>query len=220
MNYQRMSRAFLLGLFAMLALTAQMSAPAAPAPVSNTQVIIAAVVNRNAAVQHYTFDVDARIALLTFPWIRFTLHGHGTYTRGGDYSVHFDNVPWFGKGFETMPMSALDVTNFPTLYTIVGSRTQGSVTTLTMHDVKKSPLLDAHAKIDATQGLLQILWRYTYGGHVKLTITPQAVDGFYFPGSEEAEIVMPSYRAMAWATYSNYHVDTSPASTPPAGNAH
>jgi hypothetical protein len=47
---------------------------------------------------------------------------------------------------------------------------------------------------------------------VKLTIVPQPVDGFYFPGSEEAEIVMPHYRAMAWATFSNYQVATrSPA---------
>jgi hypothetical protein len=201
-----MFRAFLLGAFAVLGSTAQL-----PAPAIKTPVVIATVVGRNAAVTHYTFDVDARVALLTFPWIRFTLHGHGTYTRGGDYSVHFDNVPWFGKGFETMPMSALDVTNFPSLYAISGSQTQGTVTTLTMHDVKKSPLVEASAKIDANQGLLQILWRYDYGGHVKLSITPRAVDGYYFPGAEEAEIVMPRYRAMAWATYSNYHVETGPA---------
>ncbi|HEY5339511.1 MAG TPA: hypothetical protein VIK27_00665 [Candidatus Aquilonibacter sp.] len=212
-----MTRALLLGLFAVLGLTAQMPAPVPVVP--KTPLVIATVVSHNAAVQHYTFDVDARIALLTFPWIRFTLHGHGTYTRGGEYSVHFDNVPWFGKGFETMPMSALDVTNFPSLYTIVGSETQGSVTTLTMHDVKKSPLIDAHAKIDAAEGLLQILWRYDYGGHVKLTIVPRAVSGFYFPGSEEAEIVMPRYRAMAWATYSNYHVDTSASPTSSAASA-
>jgi hypothetical protein len=203
-------------IFAALLLTAQ--TPAAPQPgttvasAGTPPAVIASYSGRNAAVQHYTFDVDARIALLTFPWIRFTLHGHGTYTRGGEYSVHFDNVPWFGKGYETMPMGSLDVANWPALYTLSVAGSQGSVTTLAMHDVKKSPMVEARAQIDAAQGLLRILYTYDYGGHVKLTIVPQPVDGFYFPGSEEAEIVMPHYRAMAWATFSNYQVATrSPA---------
>jgi hypothetical protein len=165
--------------------------------------------SRNARVQHYTFDVDARIALLTFPWIRFTLHGHGAYTRGGEYSVHFENVPWFGRGFETMPMGALDLNNWPVLYTMQVAQTDGNVTTLSMHDARDSHLMEARAKIDATQGLLQVLWTYDYGGHVKLTIVPQSVAGYYFPSTEEAEIVMPQYRAMAWATFSNYQIANS-----------
>jgi hypothetical protein len=164
---------------------------------------------RNAPVQHYTFDVDARIALLTFPWIRFTLHGRGTYTRGGEYSVHFENVPWFGRGFETMPLGALDLNNWSALYTMQVAQTDGNVTTLSMHDAKDSHLREARAKVDATQGLLQVLWSYDYGGHVKLTIVPQSVSGYYFPSTEEAEIVMPQYRAMAWATFSNYQVASS-----------
>jgi hypothetical protein len=160
-------------------------------------------------VQHYTFDVDARVALLTFPWIRFTLHGHGAYTRGGEYSVHFENVPWFGRGFETMPMGALDLNNWPVLYTMQVAQTDGNVTTLSMHDARDSHLMEARAKIDAMQGLLQVLWTYDYGGHVKLTIVPQSVAGYYFPSTEEAEIVMPQYRAMAWATFSNYQIASS-----------
>jgi len=201
-------------LCAALFLTAQTPQPAATvasAPASPPAVISSFSVH-NAALQHYTFDVNARIALLTFPWIRFTLHGHGTYTRGGDYSVHFDNVPWFGRGYDTMPMSALDVTNWTSLYTMSVAGSQGNVTTLSMHDVKKSPLVEARAQIDPSQGLLQIVWTYDYGGHVKLTIVPLTVGGFSFPSTEEAEIVMPNYRAMAWATFSNYQVATRTAS--------
>jgi hypothetical protein len=200
-------------LIAALFLTAQTPQPVATvASAPSPPAVIASFAGRNAALQHYTFDVDARIALLTFPWIRFTLHGHGTYTRGGDYSVHFDNVPWFGRGYDTMPMSALDVSNWPSLYTMSVAGSQGNVTTLSMHDVKKSPLVEARAQIDPSQGLLQIVWTYDYGGHVKLTIVPQTVDGFSFPSTEEAEIVMPQYRAMAWATYSNYQVAARAAS--------
>jgi hypothetical protein len=196
-----------LPLFAALFLTARTAPPASTVASAGTPpAVITSYAGRNAAVQHYTFDVDARIALLTFPWIRFTLHGHGTYTRGGEYSVHFDDVPWFGKGYETMPMSALDVSNWTSMYTMSVAGSQGNATILSMHDVKKSNLVEARAQIDPAQGLQQILWTYDYGGHVKLTIVPQAVSGLYFPGSEEAEIVMPHYRAMAWATFSNYQV--------------
>lgn len=201
-----MIRSLLLGLLAFATLTAQ--TPASDVVPDAPPAVIAMFAARNASVSHFTFDVNARIALLTFPWIRFTLHGHGTYTRGGDYSVHFDNVPWFGKGFETMPMSALDVTTWPSIYHIEVAQQNGTETTLALHDVKKSPLTQASAQIDAVEGLRQILWQYNYGGHVKLTITPQSVDGFYFPGAEEAEIVMPQYRAMAWATFSNYQIVT------------
>jgi hypothetical protein len=203
-----MTRPVLVGIFMMLTLCAQ--APAALPSVSGAAppAVIVAVAGRNSSLQHYTFDVKARIALLTFPWIRFTLHGRGSYTRGGDFSVHFDDVPWFGRGFDTMPMSALDVSNWPSLYTIAVANTQGSIATLSMRDVKKSDLVEARARIDSAQGLLQILWNYDYGGHVKLTIVPTAVGSYYFPGTEEAEIVMPHYRAMAWATFSNYQIDS------------
>jgi hypothetical protein len=184
------------------------AASVASAPPATPEVIVA-FTGRTAPIQHYTFDVEARIALLTFPWIRFTLHGHGTYTRGGEYSVHFDNVPWFGRGFETMPLGALDLNNWPAIYTMSVAQTQGSVTILSMRDVADSHLTGARAKVDATQGLLQVLWTYDYGGHVKLTVVPQAVSGYYFPSTEEAEIVMPQYRAMAWATFTNYQVATS-----------
>jgi hypothetical protein len=189
-------------------LSALLLATAATARANAPDVIMSAA-GHNAPVQHYTFDVDARIALLTFPWVRFTLHGHGTYTRGGEYSVHFNNVPWFGRGFETMPMGALDLNNWPALYSMSVAQTDGNVTTLSMHDAKDSHLTEARAKVDATQGLLQVLWTYDYGGHVKLTIVPQPVAGYYFPSTEEAEIVMPQYRAMAWATFSNYQIASS-----------
>lgn len=196
-----MRRAVLACLGALLFLSAQ-----APEPPLDASRIIATLAQRNAAVKHFTFDVDAHIALLTFPWIRFELKGHGIYTRGSEYTVHFDHVPWFGHGFETMDMSALDPVNWSNLYTMDVGDQQGDTTTLVMHDVKKSRLRDARATIDATEGLREILWTYDYGGHVKLKIDQNAVDGHYFPTNEEAEIVMPAYRAMAWAKFSNYQV--------------
>ncbi len=198
-----MTRTTAVALAATLLLCGQ--TPVTPSP--QVPSVIAELADQNAALQHYTFTVDARIALLTFPWIRFRLHGHGTYTRGGDYSVHFDNVPWFGHAFATMPMGALDPTTWPSLYTMTIFDEQGGTTTLSMHDIKRSRLIEARATIDPIQGLREILWTYDYGGHVRLKVVPQIVTGHYLPADEEAEIVMPRYRAMAWATFSDYHVE-------------
>jgi hypothetical protein len=184
------------------------SPPPAAAPVRDAAAIIAEIAQNTAGLDHYTFAVEAHIALLTFPWIRFTLHGHGTYTRNGPFTVHFDDVPWFGKAYDTMPMTALDPTTWPGSYALTVASEDESLVTLSMHDLKKSPLLEARAQIDKTQGVREILWTYSYGGHVKLKITPGQVSGFYLPVAEEAEIVMPQYRAMAWATFSDYHVET------------
>ena len=197
-----MRRAVVTCLGAFLFLTGQ-----APAPQPSASGVIETLAQRNAAVKHYTFDVDAHIALLTFPWIRFDLKGHGVYTRGGEYTVHFDHVPWFGRGYDTMDMSALDPMNWSNLYTMDVSDQQGDTTVLVMHDVKRSRMKEARATIDTTKGLREILWTYDYGGHVKLKIDQDLVMGHYFPTAEEAEIVMPAYRAMAWAKFSNYQVE-------------
>jgi hypothetical protein len=195
------------GLLAVALLSAESPAQS-PAPAPSPPAVIATLAEKNAALTHYTFTVTAHIALLTFPWIRFTLHGHGTYTRDGPFTVHFDDVPWFGKAYDTMPMTALDPTTWPDSYAITVAGEEQGVVTLSMRDLKKSPLIEARAQLDREQGLKQILWTYNYGGHVKLTVVPQPVDGFYLPSTEEAEIVMPAYRAMAWATFSEYQVET------------
>jgi hypothetical protein len=191
-----------------LLLLAAIALAAPPSPHDPANAAIDSMTSHNAHVRAYTFDVDAHIALLTFPWIRFRLMGHGQYTRGGAYFVHFDRVPWFGRGFETMPMTALDPQTWSQQYTMSVAQHDGDVTVLSMHDLKKSPLTEAQATIDDKLGVRELLWKYSYGGHVRLNITPDVVSGFALPAREDAEIVMPHYRAMAHAVFSNYHVTT------------
>jgi hypothetical protein len=175
---------------------------------------LAAVVARNASLHDYSFDVDAHIALLTFPWIRFSLSGHGQYLKDGSYTVHFDHVPWFGRGFETISMSSLDPKNWPEQYTIALAPPQGDNTVLSLHDRKHTSLDETFVTIDRDQTVRQILWTYANGGHVRLSIVPVAVSGYNLPQSEEAEIVVHGYRAMADASFTNYHVNTYPGTSP------
>jgi hypothetical protein len=179
---------------------------------------IAAVVNRNASLHDYTFDVNAHIALLTFPWLRFSLSGHGQYLKDGTYTVHFDHVPWFGKGFETISMASLDPKTWPDQYTITLAKPQGDNTILSLHDRKHTSLDETLVTIDRDQTVRQILWNYANGGHVRLSIVPIAVSGFNLPQSEEAEIVVRGYRAMADASFTNYKVNLYPSPQPAVQN--
>lgn len=168
---------------------------------------IAQVVARNATLHDFTFDVTAHIALLTFPWIRFTLSGHGQYTRDGAYTIHFDNVPWFGKGFENMSMASLDPKTWPDAYTITMAPPNGDSRVLSLHDKKHTSLDQTFVTIDRDQAVREILWTYARGGHVRLTITPIVINGYNLPQAEVADIAVHGYHATANATFSNYRVN-------------
>lgn len=180
---------------------------------------LSAVVARNASLHDYTFDVTAHIALLTFPWIRFSLQGRGRYTKDGTYTVHFDHVPWFGKGFETISMAALDPKTWPDEYTLSLEPPAGENTVLSLHDRKHTSLDQTLVTIDADRTVREIRWNYARGGHVRLSIVPQHIGGYDLPRSEEAEIVMSTYRAMADATFSNYRINVLAQSGQSHGDA-
>jgi hypothetical protein len=204
-------------LAASVSAAAPASANAGPDPQADAA--LSAVVARNASLHDYTFDVTAHIALLTFPWIRFTLQGHGEYTKDGTYLVHFDRVPWFGKGFETISMASLDPKTWPDEYTFSLEKPAGTSTVLSLHDRKHTSLDETLVTIDNDRTVREIRWNYAHGGHVRLSIVPQEVAGYALPQSEEAEIVMNTYRAMADATFSNYRVNTLARSGQPHGDA-
>ena len=104
------------GLLALLA-----SAPEAPVDPAET---IAAVAQREKSLKEMTFDIHVDVALKTPPWLHFTLQGKGRYERPGETTIHFDKVPWFGKGYETVSLESLDPKSWPAHYEIV-SRHEG-----------------------------------------------------------------------------------------------
>jgi len=114
---------------------ASAAAPVATAPDDPAaDRVIAAIATRAAPIKAYTFNLNVRVALLTFPWIRFTLVGHGEYERNGSFLIHFDHVPWFGKGYSTIKMDALDPSNWSKHYVITLAGQDGTVSHLSMRD--------------------------------------------------------------------------------------
>ncbi len=90
----------------------------APAPSEEAAKLFAVGGTRARAVQSYTSKLHVDFVLRSFPYLKFHLKGHIEYKRPNLYSVHFDHVPWFGKGFENMKMDPLEPQTWPEHYDI------------------------------------------------------------------------------------------------------
>ncbi len=177
--------------------------------------VIASLATRSAPIKAYTFNLNVHVALLTFPWIHFVLVGHGEYERNGSFLLHFDRVPWFGRGYSTIKMDALDPSNWPKQYVITLARQDGTVSHLSMRDRTTSRLQEATASVDEISGIRDLAWLYDYGGRIVVHVTPIFVSGYPFPQFEDADISMPQYHASAHAEFSDYNVTVEPSPTPP-----
>jgi hypothetical protein len=169
---------------------------------------------KSSAVNSYTFDLSANFKFVSFPWIRFAIDGNGSYVRGGQYTIHFAHVPWFGKGYETIKLDPVDPQKWPEQYVINAQTLPDGGRLFVMHDRKQSPLTEARASIDRDGNVRQIVWTYSYGGKITLNIDPTVVAGHPFPASEDADIDMPRYHVIAHAGFTNYQVSVDPTTAP------
>jgi hypothetical protein len=168
---------------------------------------------RTAPVQSYTSKLHVDFALRSFPYLKFHLEGHIEYKRPNLYSVHFDHVPWFGKGFENMKMDPLEPQTWPDHYDVASIAHEGQRTLVEMRDKVAGNVKAIHAELDG-DGLRRIQWHYVSGGKIDVQVNPVIVDGIPVPATEDADIKLPAYHVVAHATFSDYKIVTdSVAST-------
>jgi hypothetical protein len=165
-----------------------------------------------AGLRMYTSAVHVDFLLRTFPYLRFHVNGHTTFQEPDDFSVQFEHVPWFAKGFEHIKMDALEPQTWPQRYDVSSLVHQGDRTILEMRDKIAGNVKNVHAEFDAS-GLRQVVWSYVNGGRISVELNLTTVDGVTVPASESADIHVPGYHVVAHATFSDYSVTKgSPAS--------
>jgi hypothetical protein len=167
---------------------------------------------RTAPVQSYTSKLHVDFALRSFPYLKFHLEGHIEYKRPNLYSVHFDHVPWFGKGFENLKMDPLQPQTWPEHYDVASIAHEGERTLVEMRDKVAGNVKAIHAELDA-DGLRRIQWHYVNGGRIDVNVNPVVLEGIPVPASEEAEITLPAYHVVAHATFTDYKIVTDSAAT-------
>jgi hypothetical protein len=171
---------------------------------------------RTAPVQSYTSKLHVDFALRSFPYLKFHLEGHIEYKRPNLYSVHFDHVPWFGKGFENMKMDPLEPQTWPEHYDVASIAHEGERTLVEMRDKVAGNVKAIHAELDG-DGLRRIQWHYVNGGKIDVQVNPVVVDGIPVPASEDADIKLPAYHVVAHATFSDYKIVTDSVATTNTG---
>jgi hypothetical protein len=195
------------GAFIAAAIALLAEAPAPSAPAEEAAHVFALTGSRTAPVQSYTSKLHVDFALRSFPYLRFHLEGRVEYKRPNLYSVHFDHVPWFGKGFENMKMDPLQPQTWPEHYDVASLSHQGDRTSLEMRDKVAGNIKGIHAELDS-DGLRRIEWKYVNGGNIDVRVDPTIVAGVPVPASEDAEIKLPAYHVIAHATFSDYKIVT------------
>jgi hypothetical protein len=183
-----------------------------PAPSSEETASYYPAGGPRAAVQSYTSKLHVDFALRSFPYLTFHLNGRIEYKRPNLYSVHFDHVPWFGKGFENMKMDPLEPQTWPEHYDIASVKREGDRTHVEMRDKVAGNIKGVHAELD-TDGLRRIEWKYVNGGRIDVHVNPSLVDGVPVPATEDAEIKLPAYHVTAHATFSDYKIVTDSSAT-------
>ena len=168
---------------------------------------------RTAAVQSYTSRLHVDVALRSFPYLKFHLNGTISFKRPNLYSVHFEHVPWFGKGFEDMKMDPMVPSTWGEHYDVTSLTRIGDRTHIDMRDKVDGHIKGVHAELDA-DGLRKIEWQYLNGGNIGVAVTPVIVSGIPVPATEDADIHLPTYHVICHATFTDYKIVTdSVAST-------
>jgi hypothetical protein len=162
---------------------------------------------RTSAVRSYTFGLHVDAALKTFPYIRVHLDGTGKYERPNLYSIHFRNVPWFGKGFENIKMDPLQPSTWPATYDVVSLTRDGSRSIVEMKDRTNGHVRGVHAELD-DDGLRQVQWSYENGGKIRVNVNPVQINGVPVPSTEDADIQVPGYHVTAHARFDDYKLTT------------
>ncbi len=188
-----------------------------PAPSEDAVKIFALSGVRTAPVQSYTSKLHVDFALRSFPYLKFHLEGHIEYKRPNLYSVHFEHVPWFGKGFENMKMDPLEPQTWHEHYDVASIARDGERTTVEMRDKVTGNVKGIHAELDG-DGLRRIQWQYHNGGNIDVHVNPTVVEGIPVPATEDADIKLPAYHVVAHATFSDYKIVTD-GTTPSSSTA-
>jgi len=162
---------------------------------------------RTSAVSSYTFSLHVDFKLKTFPYLAVHLDGTGSYARPDLYSIHFRNVPWFGKGFENVKMDPLEPVTWPQTYDVVSLAHAGDRAIVEMKDRTDGHVKGVHAEID-DDGLRQVQWSYTNGGTIRVNVNPKEIDGIPVPATEDADIQVPGYHIIAHAQFEDYKLVT------------
>lgn len=172
--------------------------------------VVQRAAEQNAGLQSYTaratFDVD----LHAFVTIHPTLHATYYYKHPDKAEVVFDTMPVLAEQFQHLYAALATADKWPTVYNIRFSAAPapGKPYELTMTPKKEGNVDRVLVTIDPqTFAITRMEWRYENGSWIDMQQTNGKVGNFVLPVGQVGDFNLPSYKAHAVASYSEYHIN-------------
>lgn len=198
--------------------TLLVSGTGAAAPAAAGARKIAAAVDRNEALQGYTFHLNIDMAMRTFPWLHFKMEGLGDYRRGDHYVVHLTKKPSFAEKMHDIDLSMIDPSMWPNRYSYKQTGVKDGDAIFALEGLKdRSTLKSADVALNPVSGAHWVDANYADGMHIHMTIASNDVAGFLLPATLNADVDYPHmFPLSADASFSNYSITDPPQPPSPS----
>jgi hypothetical protein len=206
----RLAIGVLTSLLALAGAASPTSAQEEPAP----SAIVQHVIDANPSLRSYQARVHVNVQMQSFPYLAPQLDGSTYFKRPNNFEVVFDRVPSYAKGFDRLYSDIGDPASWERRFamTVAGDRTVNGHRDVVLRLVQKVRGMIDHQDVAidaATWHVDEMEWHYYTGGVIAMTQDFQEIGGASVLRSQHATIHIPHVRAVADASYSDYHTNVA-----------
>lgn len=165
---------------------------------------------QNASLQSYTARITFDIDLHAFVAIHPTLHATYYFKRPDKAELDFDTVPVLADQFKHLYAALATPDKWPSLYMIRFARppAAGQPYELVLTPKKSGNVDHLLVSIDPQSfAITRMEWRYKNGSWIAMQQTNGRVGNFILPQGQVGDFSLPSYKAHAVGTYSQYRIN-------------
>jgi len=160
----------------------------------------------------YRANVEFKVGLHSFPFLRKTLHGEAYFKRPSRMEIHFDDLPAFAQAFRNVYVGLGTPLDWEKKFTIGTAQTAGTTGTDGLYLVLTPRASDHRLRqvdvyLDRDHSLPnRIVWIYR-DGTIEMKQRFSDVEGHSVVSDQDAEIRLPGVHAYVIATIAQYAIN-------------
>jgi hypothetical protein len=159
----------------------------------------------NSGLRSYTARVRLDAAMTSFPYLHPTLDGTAYYKQPDRNAINFDSVPAMASLFKNVFPRLPAPAQWPSLYTLYQLNDSNGVTTVRLTPRKEGRVETLEVGVsDETAVPTGYTFIYRDGGSVHFDQHVTAREGFFLVDGLDGKIDLPSVKADAKASFTDY----------------
>ena len=183
-------------------------------PVSDPEVILARVMERNPTLQSFEASVHVDLHMTSFPFLAPKLDGHSYFKRPNSYEVVFERMPSYAKNFSRLYSDIGDPSSWTKRFTIavVGERTIEKHRDIELRMVQRVRGMIDHESVfvdPEAWAIDEIDYHYYNGGTIAMTQTFRSLGGYSVIAEQHVNVAIPHVHAVGTAVYSGYRTNVA-----------